>query len=180
MSRPCLYIIGPSGSGKSTLMKHLTAGIPFATDPGPPAHIIYRGGAVELGTARDGFRGTDALPLNISPRAVSFVRYTTAPALLAEGVRLAHRGFFTAVLDAGFDLTLAVLDLDPETAAERRAERHHPMSASFVKGRATKTIRLAEEWKPYVLHLDARETTEAIALHLIDHPAIIRARGRET
>jgi energy-coupling factor transporter ATP-binding protein EcfA2 len=177
--RPLLYVIGPSGSGKSTLVRHLLGDLTRAELKDPIGHILYRSGAIQLGTNRTTFSGTDALPLNVNPKAIRFIQETSAPAVIAEGDRLANDKFFDAAIKAGWDLTIVYLSITDDECARRRSERHHAMSPSFVKGRATKSVNLYRRWQASanVLILNANRAPEDIARELTSHPAVRIARG---
>lgn len=175
--RPFLYLIGASGSGKSTALSQALSdahGTIITPEPKEPivAHTRYDSGAIQLGYERRGFSGTDTLPLNAQPRAAQMVYRTTAPAIIAEGDRLANAGFFRIIQQAGFDLTVAFIDVDDETAAARRGERDHAMTDSFTKGRDTKARTLALTWTPFDWWIDGNAPIADIASKLQEHPAI--------
>lgn len=174
--RPLLYLIGPSGSGKTTTLSAALGPLHRAELAKPLAHIRYPSGAVQLGATRAPFGGTDALPMNANPKAIQFLRETDAPALIAEGDRLANAPFFQAAIDAGWDLTIYLLDLPEEEAARRRNERRHAMSATFVKGRRTKVENIARAWPDKTTRIDATQPIGTLADIIRAHPAVQIAR----
>lgn len=174
--RPFLYLIGPSGSGKTTAMT-LALGTPGESRVKPIGHTVYPSGAIQLGVERPTFGGTDALPLDVNPKAIQFLHETEAPALIGEGDRLANSKFFRAALEAGWELTIAYLDTPEELARQRRLKRGSTYRESWAKGRHTKARRLADEWGRLVWRLDGRKRPEDIAARLRQHPAIQLARG---
>lgn len=172
-----LYIIGPSGSGKTTTLTHLLAGIPATDILQPIAHTVYTTGAIQLGKRRGTFSGTDALSLGVQPKAIDFLRTIRPTALIAEGDRLANDAFFHEAMRQEYDLHIILLDVDKQESARRRAQREHPMSASFVKGRETKAHNLANLWDHATRIIDARQGVEDVVAALRDEPAIRAARG---
>lgn len=156
-----VYLSGEPGVGKSTLMARLTE--PYERHPldpagavapardllvaGPHQHIA----AVELGRRRDAFSGTDSLPSAVIGAACAYVASglaaSEAPLLLAEGARLANRRFLGTAVDAGWQVTLVHL-YGTRLAAARRLARaqqlgRKPQNESWVKGRATAAVNLA-------------------------------------
>lgn len=155
--RHFLYVIGQPGAGKSTLVKHLVAArrakgqmVPHTK---PVAHITWEGelghgDVVEIGGERDTFRGTDATPMNVQPAAIKFVQSHPANLMMAEGDRLATEGFFQAVMDAGYRLTVFHLEVPDNVCESRRNVRAHELGVpgqapAWVKGRITKVKNLA-------------------------------------
>lgn len=130
------YIVGAPGSGKSTLMAQLLQGWtvgPYEkwTSREMFGHLLttemlgepYT--AAYLGHLRPEYPGTDALSLSVAPQAILWLEALPLLGLdhiYGEGVRLGHFGFLSA-LAAVTDLTVIYLEVDPEVAAQRRAER---------------------------------------------------------
>lgn len=153
-----LYLIGQPGAGKSTLMARLTEGMsrtsiaPHA-DFHPVAHDVLVDRAVgvvvgaELGRQRELFSGTDTLPSSIIERAIPWLKTVPYPLILAEGARLANKRFLMAAFDAGYAVTVALLD-HPEADEwrKRRAKRiGRDQAAAWVKGRLTASRALADQ-----------------------------------
>lgn len=153
-----IYIIGPPGSGKSTAMAHLLRG--WAIGPytrwqrevfGHYLEHPEKGRGAYLGHLRPEYPGTDALSLSAGPRVVEWLEALPLLGLdwvFGEGTRLCHMGFLTALAQAT-DLTVVHLDVDPEVAAQRRAERGgKQLSDSFCKiatSKATNTAAACRE-----------------------------------
>lgn len=176
--RPLLYIIGPSGAGKSTALALALQGVTYEVIEQPIAFSRHDSGVVQLGKPRQGgFPGTDALPLNVQPKAVEFIMNTDAPAVIAEGDRLANTGFFQAAMDAGFALTIAYFRLSLDDSRARCRKRGSRYNDSWIKGRHTKCERIARDWERAVWTLDAMQPAETLAERLRSHPAIKAARG---
>lgn len=143
-----LYLTGPPGAGKTTAMAALTAGCDRVWRPKPVGHelLLDRDGtpvAAELGRWRSAFGGTDALPMDVSPKACAWVEHPSCPPLLlGEGDRLGHTGFLMAARSAGYTVTLGYLTAPPHLLDERCANRGSSQSPSWRTGRATKAFRL--------------------------------------
>lgn len=155
MNRHLLYLIGGPGTGKSTLMRKLTAELTrVPINPGPER--VARDGlfdgtggmpAIELGVRRGAFSGTDALPSSVITRAVPWLTaQTEAPLILGEGARLGNARFLTAARDAGYRVTLGVLEHDQadEWRAIRSARLARLQDPAWVKGRFTAVRNLAD------------------------------------
>jgi len=151
-----VYVVGYPGSGKSTLVGNtLTAlGAMSAVQVDAPVpHLRYNGirgvptRMWEIGRRRDSFSGTDALAMNIQPKAVAWVSGLNdgdaVSVLFGEGDRLANLGFLTACPE----LILVHLDVPVAVAQARAAQRaahlgRSPQNDSWWKGRVTKTKNL--------------------------------------
>lgn len=176
--RPLLYVIGASGVGKSTTINLLLGNLNQETIEKPIHHVRYTDtGAIQLGRKRQIFGGTDTLPMDANPRAIQLIRDTSAPAVIAEGDRLANARFFQAALDAGYSLQIAYLVADEQETARRRQERGHQMRETFVKGRRTKCENIAREWAQYVTRVPADAEPQEVAAALRTFQAIMVARG---
>lgn len=148
-------MIGQPGAGKSTLMAKLTEHLD--RDPqvsAPVAHDILRyyesrdiAGA-EIGRQRAQFGGTDALPASIIEKAIPWIQTRPYPLLFAEGARLANKRFIDAAVEAGYEVTLVLVD-HPEADAwlSARAEQlGKTQSPSWVRGRHTASLNLAKHY----------------------------------
>lgn len=162
MTHRLVYLIGAPGAGKSTLMARLTAGfdrVAIGTDEAPVAHDqLFRtvpGGVddgtvelvgAELGVRRDLFAGTDALPSSVIDKAVPWIATRPYPLILAEGARLANKRFITAAADAGYAVTIAMLNHGAitEWRGARAVEIGREQNPAWVKGATTKANKLAE------------------------------------
>jgi GTPase SAR1 family protein len=168
-----LYIVGQPGSGKSTLAAALTGGLDAEEYEQPFAHRLYPAAQlVELGARREGFAGTDALPMNVQPKVVEWLAKAAVPYVLAEGDRLANSKFFNSVLACGWQLRIAYLAIPASVAEERRTARAAelgvgPQDPKWIKGRQTKTRRLVEEWGAMVYRLNGTRPTVELMGDLI-------------
>lgn len=148
-----LLLVGAPGAGKSTAMAQATEHLsrltmPKDQYPARDALLNARGvQAVELGTHRENFSGTDALPMDVNPRACAYL--AAAPeqpaVVLAEGARLANRHFLQAAVNTGAEVIL--LHLDNPLAAHWREKRNKAMgktqNPSWARGRETAARNLA-------------------------------------
>lgn len=144
-----IYIIGAPGSGKSTLMASLLEGWtigPYTkwTAKEMCGHYLEhptKGRGAYLGRIRDEYPGTDALSMSVAPQANLWVK--TLPMLgldwvFGEGARLSHIGFLSELARVS-DLTVIYLQVNPEEAARRRAQRGGKvMSPAYVNIAASK------------------------------------------
>lgn len=159
MTHRLIYLVGQPGSGKSTLMADLTAQFPrhkiAPNDDYPVAHDVLvdpRTGTVvgaELGIIRESFSGTDALPSAIIDKAVPWVLTRPYPLLLGEGARLGNKRFLESAIEAGYDVTLALLDHDQaeDWRAIRSKALKRTQNESWVRGRRTASVNLADALK---------------------------------
>lgn len=143
------YLIGQPGSGKSTLMAALTESQLPSVNRKPFAHIEYLNGAVQLGAVRAEFSGTDALGMDVQPKVLRWMEDEGPLAVLGEGDRLANGKFFDAVKELGYNLTVVLLWVPDDLAAERRAARGSAQNETWLAGRLTKIKNL----RPYVTHM---------------------------
>lgn len=142
-----VYIFGVPGSGKSTLMAELTRGHRAIQSDYPIPHIWYGDGKVmELGKRRAQFSGTDALALNVQPKAAEWVEQHPASLILAEGDRLANDKFFQHIVDSGYDFQAVWVDTEAGEAARRRTARGSDQNATWLKGRRSKVEGLVSRW----------------------------------
>ena len=162
------YIIGIPAAGKSSLVSAATenylrfeATTPFATE-----YICNQNGdivALELGKQREKFSGTDALAMNVMPKACNWVQNPTEQfnTVIGEGDRLASKKFFEACINSPNVETLNVIHLQVsnETAQERRKQRGSNQNETWLKSRETKVQNLQE----YVTHsLNAEEPLQTL------------------
>jgi hypothetical protein len=151
MINQLLYLVGAPGVGKSTVAGHLTArwdrelmrGVPV-----PHSRMLHpvsrRLVGLELGVPRPDFPGTDALAMDVGPRALQFLSTQMVPFALGEGSRLATQPFIGGLARAGVDITLVRLTADEELLTERWRARGSKQSPSWRKGAATRATRLTE------------------------------------
>lgn len=150
MSGSLIYIAGEPGSGKTTLMTKLTEGLdrhPAVGTDVPHDYLLNKVGdlvAMELGRRRGTFSGTDALSSSIIAKAEQWLCQHEAELVLAEGARLANRRFLMFAAQAGYMVTLVVLD-HPDAANWRAARARQigkTQNGSWVAGRRTATLNL--------------------------------------
>lgn len=148
-----IYIIGGPASGKSTLMAQLLEG----WVPGPHqrwgrevfGHYLEhpeKGRGAYIGHLRPEYPGTDALSFSAAPRVVEWLEALPLLGLdwvFGEGARLSHLGFLLE-LDKATDLTIIHLSVDPEVAAQRRAQRPgKKLSEQFCKAATSRADNVA-------------------------------------
>ena len=149
------YLIGYPGSGKSTAMKSLLYG-PFARESKPFKHIIYKSGAVQIGDIREEYSGTDALPMNVQPVVIEWLRETEYKNIYAEGDRLGNDKFFRAVLEAGFELDIILIDITELGSRYRVVQRSgREFNDAWFRGRLTKVDNLRKNWRKYIKVVDS-------------------------
>lgn len=169
--RHLIYIIGEPGSGKSTLMATLLHG--QGTEQSKPFAFIQYPGGIELGARREKFSGTDALPMNVQPTVVEWMKdQPDETILIGEGDRLANDGFFLAAKEMGYDLMLYHLWVPPNIGEARRQARGSNQNKSWIGGRITKVKNLVKKWKPETL--DGRKSAEELVLRMKRNPIIER------
>jgi GTPase SAR1 family protein len=146
-----LYIVGAPGSGKSTLARELRRGWDQeVVRTGPVPHTVLRhpssGIAVglELGVPRPEFPGTDALAMDIGPRAGEFLRRAVVPFALGEGSRLATRPFLGGLVQAGVRVTVVSLCASQDVLDERWRARGGKQNPAWRKGAATRAERITD------------------------------------
>jgi ribose 1,5-bisphosphokinase PhnN len=142
-----VYIVGVPGAGKSTLMAALTAEAGRHPQTKPFAHTVLLGrqGApvgAELGRRRETFSGTDALAMNVQPKATQWLAERPYPLILGEGMRLGTIGFLEAAAGAGYAVKLVHLEVPEETAAQRRAQRGSNQDEKWLKAARTRVGNL--------------------------------------
>lgn len=142
-----IYLVGVPGSGKTTLMRELTkscARYEIRRNPTYEALLNEVGDVVglEVGRRNGMFSGTDALPMDVHPKAVAWIKRAPFPLVLGEGMRLGTTGFLTAATDTGYKVHLVYLHVSQEIAARRRARRGSTQSESWIKGAATRAENL--------------------------------------
>jgi hypothetical protein len=149
-----IYLVGQPGTGKSTLMARLTEPYYRQSYTDPVARDVLLTGegelvGAELGVRRDAFSGTDALPSAVIDKAVPWIATRPYPLILAEGARLANKRFLYAGLDAGYAVTLVLLDHDDaETWRKLRAKQiGRTQNPAWVKGRLSASRNLADAFE---------------------------------
>lgn len=151
MINQLLYLVGAPGVGKSTLARELTQGWDktlLRAHPVPHSILGHpvtgRGTGLELGVPRDDFPGTDALAMDIGPRALQFLSATYAHFAFGEGSRLATRPLLGGLAGAGVPVTLVYLSGTQELLDERWRARGSKQSLTWRKGAATRAARMAD------------------------------------
>lgn len=161
VSRQMLYIIGEPGVGKTTLVKRITKNVPHEVRKVPyVSWTHYSDKVCQLGHDRGVFGGTDALGMAAQKHVLEWLEKCKYRYVLAEGDRLANRKFFAALLEAGWELTVVVLQLEQAELDRRRDVRNARIGKAqddrWLKTRATKVRNLTAEAD---LILDAAQPT---------------------
>lgn len=180
MINQLLYLVGAPGVGKSTIARELRSGWDTqVVGFGPVPHVRLghpSGGRVlglELGVPRPNFPGTDALAMDIGPRALQWLSTQYFPFAFGEGARLATRPFLGGLARAGVAVTLVRLAADEELLTQRWKDRGAKQNPSWRKGAATRAERLADWFSDqmapqrpgfrFYLDMDVTEMTPAEA-----------------
>lgn len=177
MIEQLLYIVGAPGVGKSTVARELTSVWDKTVVPsGPVPHVLLKHPAsgrltgLELGVPRADFPGTDALAMDVGPRALKWLGSACCPFVLGEGSRLATRPFLGGAAQAGVRVTLVHLAADEELLTERWRARGGKQNPSWRKGATTRAARItdwfsdrmpAERNFRFLLDLDVTESNPA-------------------
>lgn len=158
-----LYIVGAPGTGKSTLARNLTegwdrelmrhVGVPHSRLLHPASRKLL---GLELGVPRPDFPGTDTLAMDISPRALSWLRARSVPFVLAEGSRLATRPFLGELARAGVNIVLVRLAADEELLTQRWLDRGARQNPAWRKGAATRAERITDWFSDGMRHFPGR------------------------
>lgn len=158
MINELLYLVGAPGVGKSSVARELRA--PWDAEVvrgGPVPHVRLRHpvsgrlAGLELGVPRPQFPGTDALAMDVGPRALQWLSTSYAPFALGEGARLATQPFIGGLARAGVAVTLVRLTADQELLDERWRARGAKQNPSWRKGAATRALRLGD-WFGDAMH----------------------------
>ena len=151
MIRELLYLVGPPGVGKSTLARELRAGWDLEVDRHhavPHTRLNHpttgRTVGLELGVPREDFPGTDALAMDIGPRALQFLSAAYVHFALGEGARLATRPFLGGLAAQGVAVTVVELMASQALLDARWRQRGAKQNPSWRKGAATRAQRISE------------------------------------
>jgi GTPase SAR1 family protein len=156
MPNRLIYLVGQPGAGKSTLMRLLTAGytrLPYDPPEVPVAHDVLLDSVTgeiagaEIGKRRELFSGTDALPSSVIEKAIPWIETLPYRRVLGEGARLSNLRFLRAAADAGYAVTVALLD-HPDAESWRKLQARQigrEQNISLVKSRLAAARNLAEQ-----------------------------------
>lgn len=173
-----LYICGAPGVGKSTVSRELTRGWDKELErahPVPHSRLLHpasrRVVGLELGVPRADFPGTDALAMDIGPRAQQFLSTAYVPFAFGEGARLATQPFIFGLASQGVRTTLVLLTASEELLEARWLERGAKQNPAWRKGAATRAHRLFERFNEHLgqagfyqqVRLDVTDLTPAEA-----------------
>jgi hypothetical protein len=166
-----IYVVGCPGAGKTTLVRELTKNcLRYEVKRNPVYEaLLNKTGdvvALEVGKRKGTFSGTDALPMDVHPKAVEWIGHAPFPLVLGEGMRLGTTGFLAAAREVGYNVHLIYLHAPQELAAQRRAARGTSQSESWIKGAATRAENLyhhAQQMRFDVILLSAAKSPSEIA-----------------
>lgn len=178
-----VYLAGAPATGKSTLMAELTRGarrtardtvhlVPF-DELRADGEVI----GLEIGRRRPAFPGTDTLAMNALQSACNWMNKQLVDVVCAEGDRLTHIRFLQSAADAGYRVSLFVLNAPVSVLDERCEARGSKQSKPWRNGRATSCMRvagLAEEKGYRVWYLDAQKPTEELADFICEQVPVMR------
>jgi hypothetical protein len=170
-----VYVIGLAGVGKSTAVQQALLSIGYTNGTAheqPLPHIVWQTAngkpITELGRRRETFSGTDALALNIQPKATAWLESKPVDLVIAEGDRLANAKFFDVATNVCDEFIVALIEAPVEIAmarAHRRAQALgvKPQNEVWWKGRATKVANLTERYAGRLSRIDGTEPRSAVA-----------------
>ena len=170
-----IYVIGLAGVGKSTAVQQALLSLGYLNGTAheqPLPHIVWtqtNGKSItELGRRRESFSGTDALALNIQPKATAWLESKPAELVIAEGDRLGNAKFFDVAVNVCDEFVVVLIDALAETAkarAYRRAQRLGVPLQNDVwwKGRITKVSNLADRYAENLVRIDGTENRSVVA-----------------
>lgn len=179
------YLIGPPAAGKTTVLNLALQNARLAlTDPPQRfTHNLVKRGAtkpigVYLGKRREGFGGTDALPMNAITGVIDQMVKERPSLVVGEGDRLANDRFFHTMKDLGYELCLYHLGANDEVLRKRRRQRGSDQNEAWVKGRTTKSLRLANGWSAMKLNgtLPVEKNARIIARAITDRLSLAEER----
>jgi ribose 1,5-bisphosphokinase PhnN len=173
------YLIGAPGSGKTTLLAAMTRQwLIDETAAQPIYHIIYRErDCIQLGRERPMFGGTDTLALNVQPKALIWLKTRPFEYVMGEGARLSSGSFLSQIEPFCEALYVVYLNTPSHICSERIAQRGHEFKPSFVKGAATRALRVAQQFiRTPRWYLDGSQSVAALSDVLSEHPFFVEMR----
>lgn len=169
-----IHIFGPPGAGKTTVMQRVRykMGAYAVATYTPLPHLLWkRKGddlpvALELGTKREGFSGSDTLSMSIIGKAEAWIAHRPHRLMFCEGDRLSNDRWFQAVKDAGYDFKAFYLAAEDGVLQGRRLARARELArplqdSTWVRGRTSKAANLAAKWPNHFL--DAAKDVNTLA-----------------
>lgn len=176
------YLIGPPAAGKtSVLHRAITLSKLYLQDPPKKfSHGLAKLGqtkpiGVYLGKRRSQFGGTDALAMNAITGVVNQMVRDRPAIVVGEGDRLANDRMFQTMRQLGYEMCIYHLGAHEEVLSKRMKARAKELGTdaqdpSWIKGRTTKSLRLARGWHAMRLNatLPIEKNAGIIARAIVD------------
>jgi hypothetical protein len=162
-----IYGIGYPGSGKSTAFKSALSEWTYQEITKPFPAVLYENGWILLGQWRNGLNpGTDALEYNVKPKVLEWLKLHSPGLVIAEGIRLLNRAFFSACKAMGYSIHIVLFDVSRECSQARFVERGSEWDKkkeSWFKGTSTQVDNMKDMATKVI---DASQSPQQVAQEL--------------